>query len=233
MTSVLFVVSAADSWTLKDGSSHPTGYWAEELATPHSLFRDAGWDITVATPGGVPPTVDQASLGEDAGSEEELARIKEYLDSIEAELGAPIPLEDIDDTQYDLVFYPGGHGPMEDLAHDPTSGALLSRRVTAGEPVALLCHAPAAVLAAVDADGSNVFAGRTMTAFSDDEERAGGLAEQAKWLVESEMVAAGITYEKADEPMAPKVVVDGSIYSGQNPASSELLAQTLIEDLDS
>lgn len=231
MTSVLFVVSAADAWTLKDGTAHPTGFWAEELATPHRLFREAGWDVVIATPGGVPPTVDQVSLGEAAGPEEDRRRLKDYLESICAELDAPLRLEDVDDREFDAVFYPGGHGPMEDLAQDPVSGALLARRVTAEAPVALLCHAPAAVLAAKDADGANVFAGRRMTAFSDAEERAGGLADQAKWLLETELKEAGVVYEKADEPMAPKVVVDGAVYTGQNPASSAELAQRLIADL--
>ena len=231
MTSVLFVVSAADAWTLKDGTTHPTGFWAEELATPHRLFREAGWDIVFATPSGVAPTVDRASLGEAAGSEEERAALTAHLESIRAELDAPLRLEDVDDREFDVVFYPGGHGPMEDLAADPVSGALLSRRVTAGDPVALLCHAPAAALAAKDADGANVFAGRRMTAFSDEEERAGGLAEQAPWLLETELKEAGVVYEKADEPMAPKVVVDGAVYTGQNPASSAELAERLIADL--
>lgn len=231
MTSVLFVVTAATGWTLKDGSVHPTGYWADELATPHRLFREAGWDITLATPGGVAPTVDQASLGLMGGSASQREQTVQYLERIEEELRRPRRLEDVDEADYDLVFYPGGHGPMEDLAHDPVSGLLIARRMAAGAPIAFLCHGPAAVFAAKAQDGTIAVRGRTMTGFSDAEELAVPAARKAKWTLEAQLTHNGVVYEKAALPMRPHVVVDGNLYTGQNPASAQPLAEQLIEDL--
>ena len=231
MTSVLFVISAADGWTQKDGSVHPTGYWAEELAVPHRLFSDAGWDNTIATPNAVAPTLDEMSLGEGAGEPEELQEIRSYLESINNELDNPKPLADVNEEDYDLVFYPGGHGPMEDLAVDAVSGALLKQRLASGTPLALLCHAPAALLAAKNEDGTNAFVGKNVTAFSNTEEESTGLAENAKWLLEDELVNAGVKYDKAAEDWSSHVVVDGNLYTGQNPQSSADLAKRILEDL--
>lgn len=232
MTSVLFVVSAADGWTQKDGSVHPTGYWAEELAVPHRLFSNAGWDITVATPNAVAPTLDEMSLGEGAGDPAELQDIRSYLESIKDELDNPKALADVNEEDYDVVFYPGGHGPMEDLAVDAASGALLKRRLASGAPLALLCHAPAALLAAKNDDGTNAFAGKNVTGFSNAGEESTGLAENAKWLLEDELVDAGVKYGKAAEDWSSHVVVDGNLYTGQNPQSSADLAKRILEDLD-
>lgn len=231
MTSVLFVVSAADGWTQKDGFVHPTGYWAEELAVPHRLFSEAGWDITIATPNAVAPTLDEMSIGEGAGDPAELQDIRSYLESINNELDNPKPLADVNEEDYDLVFYPGGHGPMEDLAVDAVSGALLKQRLASGTPLALLCHAPAALLAAKNDDGTNAFAGKNVTGFSNTEEESTGLAENAKWLLESELVNAGVKYDKATEDWSSHVVVDGNLYTGQNPQSSADLAKRILEDL--
>lgn len=231
MTKVLMVVSAADHWTLKDGTHHPTGFWAEELVTPYSIFTDAGWDIDVATPGGIAPTVDNASLDESAGDAETLREVKAKLDKLQPVLAEPLNLDNVEAADYDLVFYPGGHGPMEDLAVNETSGRILVDRMTANAPVALLCHAPAAVLATESVSGGSPFAGRAMTGFSNDEERAAGLADKAPWLLEDRLVALGVEYDKAPEPGAPYVTVDGNLYTGQNPASSQELAERLVKDL--
>ena len=213
------------------GSVHPTGYWAEELAVPHRLFSEAGWDITIATPNAVAPTLDEMSLGEGAGEPEELQEIRSYLESIKDELDNPKALADVNEEDYDVVFYPGGHGPMEDLAGDAASGALLKQRLAAGTPLALLCHAPAALLAAKNDDGTNAFAGKNVTGFSNTEEESTGLAENAKWLLESELVNAGVKYDKAAEDWSSHVVVDGNLYTGQNPQSSAELAKRILEDL--
>lgn len=230
-TRVLFVISAASGLTLEDGTVHPTGYWAEEVTEPHRIFREAGWQITVATPGGVAPTLDAASLGLMGGLPGKRAKIAAYLESIADELEHPLSLADVDESEYDLVFYPGGHGPMEDLAYDEVSGALLARRVEEGRPLALVCHAPAAVLAARAADGSNAFAGRTMTGLSNIEERVNTFASKEKWLLQDALEDAGIEYSKAVLPYRPHVVVDGCVYTGQNPQSSAELATTLVRDL--
>lgn len=231
MTKVLMIVSAADHWTLNDGTLHPTGFWAEELATPYSVFTDAGWDVDVATPGGKAPVVDKASLDESAGDADTLAAVKAKLDELAPVLAEPLDLADVKAADYDLVFYPGGHGPMEDLAVDETSGRILTERMADNTPVALLCHAPAAVLATENAPGGSPFAGRKMTGFSNDEERAAGLADKAPWLLESRLVALGAEYDKAPEPWASHVIVDGNLYTGQNPSSSKELAERLVKDL--
>ncbi|GAA5020799.1 hypothetical protein GCM10023335_50990 [Streptomyces siamensis] len=137
MTKALFVVSAADRWTLNDGTAHPSGFWGEELAMPHKIFTEAGWEITIATPGGKAPTLDRLSMSRTAGLPSKLREVSRYLDSIRSELNSPRELAKTDPDDFDVVFYPGGHGPMEDLAVDPVSGALLSRVLRSGKPLAL------------------------------------------------------------------------------------------------
>ena len=225
------IMSAADHWTLKDGTDHPTGFWAEEFVAPYEVFTDAGWSVTVATPGGRAPTVDQASLGEGAGDPEMLERVKASLDRLAPVLASPADLSSVDHNDYDVVFYPGGHGPLQDLAVDSTSGAILAERVTAEKPLAMLCHAPAAVLAASEDASSSPFAGYKMTGFSNVEEEQVGLAEGAPWLLEDKLVELGADYSSAAEPWRSHVVVDRNLYTGQNPQSSEELAKRLVSDL--
>ena len=231
MTKVLMVVTAADHWTLNDSTLHPTGFWAEELVTPYSVFTNAGWDVDVATPGGTAPTVDQASLDEGAGDADTLQEVKTQFEELQPVLAKPLNLDNVNAADYDLVFYPGGHGPMEDLAVNEVSARILIERMTDNTPVALLCHAPAAVLATENAPGGSPFAGRTMTGFSNDEERDAGLADKAPWLLEDRLVSLGAQYEKAEEPWASYVAVDGNLYTGQNPTSSQELAERLVKDL--
>ena len=231
MANVLMILSAADRWTLKDGSQHPTGFWAEEFVAPYEVFTDAGWSVTVATPGGRTPSVDQASLDEGAGDPETLQHVRASLDRLAQVLEAPTDLASVDHNDFDVVFYPGGHGPLEDLAVDKTSGAILRDRVNEGKHVALLCHAPAAVLAASDDASSSPFAGYKMTGFSNDEEEQVGLAANAPWLLEDRLVELGADYSKAAEPWGSHVVVDRNVYTGQNPQSSEELAKRIVSDL--
>jgi putative intracellular protease/amidase len=231
MTKVLMVVSAADRWTLNDGTVHPSGYWAEEVAMPHRIFSEAGFDITIATPGGKAPTLDQLSLGIAGGMPWKRRKVKRYLDSIETALATPVPLDAVEPGDFDLVFYPGGHGPMEDLAYDQISGALLANRLASGKPLALLCHAPAAILAATGPDGKSPFAGRQMTGLSNREELLNRFAKKAPWLLEDKLKEAGVEYSKALLPLRPYVVVDGNLYTGQNPQSSEKLAERLVDDV--
>ncbi|MFI9158821.1 aldehyde dehydrogenase family protein [Kitasatospora aureofaciens] len=231
MTAALFVVTGATHWTLADGTTHPTGYWAEELAEPHRVFREAGYEITIATPGGVPATVDRASLTAAAnGGQERADAVTAYLDSIRDSLTAPATLEEIDPDAYDLVFYPGGHGPMEDLAVNEASGRILTRALDSGRPLGVVCHAPAALLAARREDGSWPFAGYRMTAFTNAEETAAGLADRAGWLVQDRLVELGADFAEA-APFTPHTVVDRNLYTGQNPASSAALAHRLVEAL--
>ncbi|MEV6261030.1 type 1 glutamine amidotransferase domain-containing protein [Streptomyces sp. NPDC051784] len=231
MPSVLFVLTGADHWTLNDGTTHPTGFWAEELAAPHRVFSQAGFDISVATPGGVTPTVDEASLAAEAnGGQEQADAVASYLASIDETLKIPARLEDTVATSYDVVFYPGGHGPMEDLAVSEVSGRLLTTALDSGTHVAVLCHAPAALLPARREDGSWPFAGYRMTGFSNAEETQAGLASKAPWLLEDRLVALGADYAAAD-PWATHTVHDRNLHTGQNPASSEQLAREIVAAL--
>jgi len=230
MTSVLIVVSAADRWTLNDGSSHPSGYWAEELAEPHRIFAAAGWDITLATPGGVAPTIDRLSLGLAGGLPTKTRAVADYLRRHESALAHPKALADIDPSDYDVVFYPGGHGPMEDLAVDADSGQILTAVLDSGRPLALLCHAPAATLAARREDGTWPFDGYRMTALSNTEERLNRFARKAKWLLQDRLVESGAIYRKGRLPLRPFLVIDRNLYTGQNPASSAMLAHKLVTD---
>lgn len=224
------VISAADRWTLNDGTVHPSGYWAEEVAMPYRIFTEAGWDIAVATPGGKAPTLDQRSLGISGGMPWTRRKVKRYLHRIQGVLDHPVSLDTVAPDDFDLIFYPGGHGPMEDLAYDETSGALLAHRLASGQRLALLCHAPAAILAATGPGGTSPFAGRKMTGLSNREELLNRFAKKALWLLEDKLKEAGVDYSKGF-PLRPHVVVDGNLYTGQNPQSSEKLAQRLVTDI--
>ncbi|MFJ4842546.1 type 1 glutamine amidotransferase domain-containing protein [Streptomyces sp. NPDC088746] len=231
MSSVLFVLTGADHWTLNDGTAHPTGFWAEELAAPHRVFSQAGFDITIATPGGVAPTVDSVSLtAEYNGGQDQADAVASYLAAIDETLRIPARLEDVVPTSYDVVFYPGGHGPMEDLAVDETSGRLLTSALDSGTQVAVLCHAPAALLPARREDGSWPFAGYRMTGFSNAEETQAGLADKAPWLLEDRLVELGADYTAADA-WSVHTVHDRNLHTGQNPASSEQLAREILAAL--
>lgn len=231
MNKVLFVVSAADHWTLKDGTAHPSGFWGEELAMPHKIFTEAGWEITIATPGGKAPTLDKVSMSRTAGRPARLREVAQYLEAIQLELNTPKALDQVDPDEFDLVFYPGGHGPMEDLAYDPVSGALLTRVLHSGKPLALLCHAPAATLAAKNEDGSWPFRGYRMTGLSNTEEKLNSFGRKAPWFLEDRLKENGAIYSKARLPLLPYVVNDRNLYTGQNPSSSERLAKHLVNDL--
>jgi len=233
MTSVLIVVSAANHWTLNDGTSHPTGYWAEELAQPHQIFTAAGWDITIATPGGVAPTLDRLSLGLAGGLPAKTRAVADYLRQHDSALTHPKVLADTDPDDYDVVFYPGGHGPMEDLAVDPDSGRILTAALESGRTLALLCHGPAASLAARRDDGTWPFEGYRMTGLSNTEERLNRFARKAPWLLQDRLVESGAIYSNGRLPLRPYLVVDRNLYTGQNPASSAMLAHKLVTDQSS
>lgn len=231
MSTILFVMTGVDHWTLADGTRHATGFWAEEAAAPYEAFKAAGHEVVVATPGGVVPAVDKASLAAEVnGGQENADRIERILASF-TELRTPIRLEDVNLDDYAAVFYPGGHGPMEDLAYDPISGALLTRVLHSGKPLALLCHAPAATLAAKNEDGSWPFRGYRMTGLSNTEEKLNSFGRKAPWFLEDRLKENGAIYSKARLPLLPYVVNDRNLYTGQNPSSSERLAKHLVNDL--
>ncbi|WP_103535190.1 type 1 glutamine amidotransferase domain-containing protein [Streptomyces sp. SM11] len=231
MAKILFVVTGADHWTLADGTKHPTGFWAEEAVAPHRAFTGAGHEVVVATPGGVVPTVDRGSLAPDVnGGREGADEVTAGLEAFE-ELRRPVALEDVDPDAYDAVFYPGGHGPMEDLAVDPASGRLLTRALASGKPLGVVCHGPAALLAATGPDGGNAFAGYRLTGFTNTEETQAGFADKAKWLLQDRLVALGADFQEG-EPWAPFIITDRNLITGQNPASSAPLAAEMLSRLD-
>ncbi|MDG4858647.1 type 1 glutamine amidotransferase domain-containing protein [Streptomyces sp. T-3] len=230
MSKILFVMTGVDHWTLADGTRHPTGFWAEEALAPYEAFEAAGHEVVVATPGGVVPTVDQGSLAPEVnGGQENADRIAAALAAI-AEMQAPIRLEDVNLDDYAAVFYPGGHGPMEDLAVNVDSGRLLTLALESGKPLGVVCHAPAAMLAASKAEGTNAFKGYAVAAFTNAEETQAGFADKAKWLLQDRLVEAGVNVQVA-QPWAPHVVVDRNLVTGQNPASSAPLAAELLKKL--
>ncbi|MFJ4523298.1 type 1 glutamine amidotransferase domain-containing protein [Streptomyces sp. NPDC088810] len=230
MSKILFVMTGADQWTLADGTAHPTGFWAEEAVVPYRAVKAAGHEVVVATPGGVVPPVDRASLApEFNGGEEGAAQVARALEEM-TELRTPVKLAEVDLGEFAAVFYPGGHGPMEDLAVDAESGGLLVAALDSGKPLAVVCHGPAALLAAVRPDGTNAFAGYRAAAFTNEEETQGGLAGQAKWLLQDRLTEAGVDVQAA-EPWAPHVVVDRNLITGQNPASSAPVAEELLKQL--
>ncbi|RDI55924.1 type 1 glutamine amidotransferase domain-containing protein [Nocardia mexicana] len=230
MARILFVMTGVDYWTLADGTKHPTGYWGEEFAAPYEAFKAAGHTIVVATPGGVVPSVDRGSLAPEVnGGPDGAAKIAETL-SAATELAHPIKLEDAQLADYDAVYYPGGHGPMEDLAVNTVSGKLLTDTLASGKPLGVVCHAPAALLATADANGKSPFAGYRVAAFSNAEETQAGFADKAKWLLQDRLVELGVDYREG-EPWAPRVEVDRNLYTGQNPASSAPLAAEMLKAL--
>jgi putative intracellular protease/amidase/uncharacterized protein (DUF2267 family) len=231
MPSLLLVLTGSDHWTLEDGTEHPTGFWAEELLTPLDVFDDAGIEVAIATPAGARPTVDELSLSPDmVGGEEAAAQLRRALDARSAQLGAPLRLEDVSAADYDAVFIPGGHGPMEDLAGLPGLGSLLVSMLDDDKVVASVCHGPAALLSARRPDGAWAFAGRTLSGFTNEEEAQGGLADRASWLLEDRMREAGGSLEQGPA-WQPFSVVDGNVVTGQNPASSGEVARRAVEQL--
>jgi putative intracellular protease/amidase len=232
MPAVLLILTGADHWTLNDGTRHPTGFWAEELVAPMRVFEDAGVDVTIATPGGVRPTVDEGSLSPDmVGGEPEAAAMRSALDDLAPRLAAPVALEDVVAADYDGVFIPGGHGPMEDLAVSEDLGRLLVTMLDAGQIVASVCHGPAALLPAMRDDGTWAFAGRRLTAFTNEEETQAGLADRAPWLLQDRIDSAGGAMSTGPA-WQPYTVVDGDLVTGQNPASSTEAAEKVVERLD-
>ena len=230
MAEILFMMTGSDHWTLKDGSHRPTGYWAEEAVTPLEAFRLAGHTVTVATPGGVVPPADQASLEPGAnGGVEGAARIRAEVAQA-PEFARPIVLADVDPTDYAAVYVPGGHGPMEDLAVDVDAGRVLTEALDAGMPIGIVCHGPAALLAATQPDGSNPFAGFGITCFTDKEEELAGTAFAAPWLLESRLKQLGLRVEDGP-PFRPHTMRDRNLYTGQNPSSSAPLAEELLRAL--
>ncbi|MEU3186728.1 type 1 glutamine amidotransferase domain-containing protein [Streptomyces sp. NPDC006923] len=230
MAKILFVVTGASYWTLKDGHRHPTGFWAEEFVAPYTAFTQAGYEVTVAAPGGVVPRVDTMSLWPEMAGGAEASRDEEMVLERADELRHPMPLRDVRVEDYDAVFYPGGHGPMEDLAFDKDSARILTEALASGKPLGVVCHAPAAMLATKRADGTSPFDGYRVTGFTNDEEEAVGFLSQAKWTMEDEVRKLRVAYSRGPV-WEPYTVVDRNLHTGQNPASAGPASREILKVL--
>ena len=224
---ILMVLTSHDQ--LGD-TGHKTGFWLEEFATPYYVFRDADADITLASPDGGQPPLDPKSDEADFQTEA-TQRFKGDTDA-QAELANTHKLADLSPDDYDAVFYPGGHGPLWDLAEDRHSIALIELMYASGKPVAAVCHAPAVFKHTKAADGSQLVAGKSLTGFSNSEEAAVQLTDVVPFLLEDELTASGANYSSADD-WQPYAVTDGNLITGQNPASSGLVAKAVLERLKS
>ncbi|MEV4316193.1 type 1 glutamine amidotransferase domain-containing protein [Actinocrispum sp. NPDC049592] len=222
MAKVLMVLTGADHLIMSDGTRHPTGYWAEEVAESHRILTEAGIEIDIATPGGAEPPVDQNSAN---------PPFTEYLDGIADHLAKPLVLADVSIEDYDAVYLPGGHGPMTDLAVDKDLARLLRTADEEGKVIAALCHGGAALLSTA-VDGEFAFAGRRLTVFSDAEELNGGTGEKTPYFVETRLRELGAVVEPGP-PWSQTVVVDGTLITGQNPQSSVDTANRVVAALAS
>jgi putative intracellular protease/amidase len=232
MAKVLFMPSGATYLVLKDGTRYATGYWAEEFARPYKMLTDAGHEVVVATPNGNTPSVDMMSLRPSmAGGEQGALDLEAIIRDAEV-MRRPIKLSDVRLEDYDAVYLPGGHGPMQDMAFDADAGRLLTAQLASGKPLAIVCHAPAAMLA-TRIHGESPFKGYRVTGFTNDEEEGVGLASRTQWLLEDELKAkVGVEYSRG--PIwEPYMVEDRNLITGQNPASSAILADKLMKILGS
>ncbi len=205
-----------------------TGFWLEELAAPYYAFRDAGADVVLASPKGGQAPIDPAS--NELALQTDLTRRFEADATANAQLAATVRLDSVSQADFDTVFYPGGHGPLWDLAEDKNSVELIQSFLAAGKPIALVCHAPGVLRHVKRQDGKPMVEGRRVTGFANTEEAGMGLTEVVPFLVEDELKAKGGIYSKAGD-MAPYVVIDGLLITGQNPASSASAASLLLKQL--
>ena len=213
--------------TLGD-TGEKTGFWLEEFAAPYYVFKDAGADITLASPNGGQPPLDPKSDQED--SQTDATRRFKQDQEAQDQLAATRKLSDLDASDFDAVFYPGGHGPLWDLVEDKNSIRLIEQFWAAGKPVSAVCHAPIVLIHAKDEAGAPIVKGRGVTGFTNGEEEAVGLTDVVPMLVEDSLKDLGGKYTKADD-FAPHAIQDGLLITGQNPPSSERTAELVLEAL--
>jgi putative intracellular protease/amidase len=223
---VLIVLTSHDK--LGD-SGRKTGFWLEEFVVPYYHLKDAGVHLTLASPKGGQPPIDPKSHEPDAQGD----ATRRFLDdqTAQKELAHTAKLSEMKAEDFDAIFYPGGHGPLWDLYSDQDSIALIEAFIASGKPVATVCHAPAVLLKAKAPNHTPLLKGKKVTGFSNDEEAAVGLTKVVPYLLQDELVAIGANYQKVDN-WKPFAIVDGLIITGQNPASSELVAKALLKALD-
>lgn len=222
---ILMVLTSHDQL---GSTGEKTGFWLEEFAAPYYVFKDANADITIASPKGGQPPLDPKSA-EDDFQTEATRRFNDDADA-QAVLAGSVKLEEVDADEFDAVFYPGGHGPLWDLAEDRASIALIERMAEKDKTIAAVCHAPAVFRHAELPDGSPLIEGRSVTGFSNSEEEAVQLTEVVPFLLENELQEKGGNYSKSSD-WYPFVVTDGNLITGQNPASSAPAAEALLAKL--
>lgn len=222
---VLMVLTSHDQL---GNTGRKTGFWLEELAAPYYVFKDAGAEIVLASPKGGQPPLDPKS--NEPASQTDATRRFEADAQATAQLAATVRLDSVSQTGFDAVFYPGGHGPLWDLADDSDSAALIASTLAAGKPVALVCHAPGVLRDVKMPNGRPLVEGKQVTGFSNTEEDGVGLTEVVPFLVENELKAKGGVYSKGPD-WASYVVSDGLLITGQNPASSAAAAERLLKQL--
>jgi putative intracellular protease/amidase len=205
-----------------------TGFWLEEFAAPYYVFRDAGAQITLASPKGGQPPLDPKSDAPDAQTDA-TRRFRQDAQA-QAALAGTEQLSTLNADDYDAVFYPGGHGPLWDLAEERASVDLIAAMHAAGKPVALVCHAPGALKNVKTQDGTPLVKGRKVTGFSDSEEAAVGLTDVVPFLLEDELKKCGGLYSKGPDWQS-YTQVDDNLITGQNPASSEAAARLVLKRL--
>lgn len=202
-----------------------TGFWIEEFAAPYYILANAGAELTIASPKGGQPPVDPKSESSDAQTP---ATEKFYSDNVLIDKVAhTIKLSEVNQADYDAVFYPGGHGPLWDLATDTISVTLIEDFYKSNKPVAFVCHAPAALIKVKAPNGDPLVKGKEVTCFSDTEEEAVKLTKAVPFLLEDELKKLGALYSKGDN-WSSYVKKDGLLITGQNPASSEAVARLLL-----
>lgn len=226
MKKILFVITSHDQLGT---TGEKTGFWIEEFAAPYYLLKDKGVEISLASPKGGQPPIDPKSELPDFQTPATV-RFNEDKETQEI-LSKTIKLESVNQADYDAVFYPGGHGPLWDLAEDKHSIALIESFITNDKPVSAVCHAPAIFKHTKNKDGSSLVNGRKITGFSNTEEEAVQLTNVVPFLVEDMLKENGATYSKGED-WAPYALEDGLLITGQNPASSELVAELLLKKLE-
>lgn len=206
-----------------------TGFWLEEFAAPYYLLKDAGHTITLASPKGGQPPLDPKSDAPDFQTE----ATKRFKADPEAQkhLSDTVELDKIDPADFDAIFYPGGHGPLWDLANSAKSRSIIEETIRAGKPVALVCHAPAVLKDVQAEDGSPLVRGKRITGFTNSEEEAVHLTDVVPFLLQDKLSELGGDFSQAGD-FQPYVIRDGLLITGQNPASSESAARTLLEALE-
>src|SRR3984957_15604514 len=223
---VLMVITSHDQL---GNTGRKTGFWLEELAAPYYVFKDAGVEITLASPKGGRPPLDPKS--NEPNFQTDTTRRFEKDTAANAQLDRTVRLDSVKQEDYDTVFYPGGHGPMWDLAEDPNSIKLIESFLAAGKTFALVCHAPGALRHVKTSDGKPLVAGKTVTGFTNGEEADVGLTKVVPFLVEDELMSLGAIFSKVKN-WGVYTVTDGQLITGQNPASSGPAAKLLIDTLN-